>query len=78
MTTSLIHVNIRSMNSNFQKLHDLLLNCSNFFKLISVTEAWSADKDFKNNSNVLLPNFYFIHQDQKTSKKRWHSNIFKE
>ena len=26
---SLIHVNIRSMKSNFEKLHDLLLHCSN-------------------------------------------------
>ena len=57
---SLIHVNIR--NSNFEKLHHLLLNCSNSFNIICVTETWSTDKDFKNNSNFRLPNFGFIYQ----------------
>ena len=46
---SLIHVNIRSMNSNFEKLHDLLLNCLNSFNLICVTDTWSTDNDIKNN-----------------------------
>ena len=36
---SLIHVNIRSMNSNFEKVHDLLINCSNSFNIICVTES---------------------------------------
>ena len=35
----LIHVNIKSINSNLEKLHDLLLNCSNSYKIICVTEA---------------------------------------
>ena len=46
---SLIHVNIRSMNSNFEKLHDLLLNCLNSFNLICVTDTWSTDNYIKNN-----------------------------
>ena len=75
---SLIHVNIRSMNSNFEKLHDLLLNCSNSFNMICVTETWSTDNDIKNNSNFYLPNFDFIHQERKTGKREWHSNICKE
>ena len=66
---SLIHVNIRSMNSNFEKLHDLLLNCSNSFNIICVTEAWSTDKDFKDNSNFHLQNFDFISQQRETGKK---------
>ena len=48
---SLIHVNIRSMNSNLEKLHDLLLNCSNSLNIVCVTDTSSADDDFKNNSN---------------------------
>ena len=66
---SLIHVNIRSMNSNLEKLHDLFLNRSNSFNIICVTEACSTDKDFKNNSNFHLPNFYFIHKERKTDNK---------
>ena len=65
----LIHINIRSMNSNFEKFHDLLLNCSNFLNIISVTETWSTHNDIKNNSSFHLPNFDFIHRERKTSKK---------
>ena len=68
MTPPLIHVNIR-MNSNFEKLHDLLLNCSNSFNIFCVTETWSTYKDFNNNSNFHLPNFHFIHQEKKTGNK---------
>ena len=57
------------MNSNFEKLHDLLLNCSNFFNIMCVTETWSTDNDIKNNSNFHLPNFGLIHQEKKLAKK---------
>ena len=57
------------MNSNFEKLLDLLLNCSNSFNIICVTETWSTDKDFKNNSKFHLPNFDFIHQQKETDKE---------
>ena len=67
---SLIHVNIRSMNSNFEKLHDLLLNFSNSFNIICVTETSSTDNDIKNNSNFHLPSFDFIHQERKNWQKR--------
>ena len=66
---SLIHVNVRSMNSNFEKLHNLLLNWSNSFNIICVTETWSTDKGFKNNSNFHLPDFEFIHERRETGKK---------
>ena len=57
---SLIHLNIRSMDSNLDKIHNLFLNCSNSFNIICVTEAWYTDKDFKNNSNFHLPSFDFM------------------
>ena len=76
---SLIHVNIRSMNSNFEKLHDLLLNYSNSFNIICVTETCYTDIDIKNNWDFHLPNFDFAHQERKTGKKKeWRSNICKE
>ena len=74
---SFIHGNIKSMNSNFEKLHDLLLNCSNSFNIICVTKTWSTDKDFKYNYirtlriiiGFHLPNFDFTRQERKTDKK---------
>ena len=64
---ALIHVNVRSMNSNFEKL--LLLNCLNSFNIICVTKIWSTDNDIKNNLNFYLSNFAFIHQERKKKKK---------
>ena len=49
-----------------------------FFNIICVTETWSTDTDFKNNSNFHLPNFDFMHQERKTGKKGWRSSKFKE
>ena len=65
------------MNSNFEKLHDLLLNFSNSFKIICVTKTWTTDKDFKYNYirtlriiiSFHLPNFNFTRQERKTDKK---------
>ena len=65
---SQIHVNTRGMNSNFEKVHNLYLNYLISFNLIS--ETWSTDKDFVNNSDFHLPNFYFIHQERKTGRKK--------
>ena len=45
------------------------LNCSNSFNIICVTEPWSTDKDFKDNSSFHFPNFDFIHYERKTGKK---------
>lgn len=36
---SLIHLNIRSMDSTFDKMHNLFLNCSNSFKIFGITET---------------------------------------
>ena len=52
-----------------KKPHDLLLNCSNSFNIICVTEIWSTDNDIKNNSIFHLPNFDFIYQEGKTGEK---------
>ena len=57
------------MNSDFEKLHDILSNCSNYLNIICVTETWSTDKEFKDNSNFHLPNFDLIHPERKTWKK---------
>ena len=56
------------MNSNFPKLHDHLLNCSNFFKLISVTETWSADKEVKNKISFYQTFILYI-KTKKLAKK---------
>ena len=66
---SLIHVNLRIKNSNFENLHGPFLNCSNSFNIICLTETGSTDNNFKNNSNFHLPNFDLTYQERKIGKK---------
>ena len=51
------------MNSNFERLRDLLLNCSNSFNIFCVIDTWLPNKDLKHNSNVHLPGFDLINQE---------------
>lgn len=68
---SLIYVNIRrSMNFNFQKLLDFLINCLNSINLICVTGTWSTGKDCKDNLKFYSQSFDFTHQVRKTGNKR--------
>ena len=65
-----IHVNIRSMNSNFGKLRDFLITCSNSVNQICVTETWYTEKDCKKKLKFCSQRFDFIHQERKTVNKR--------
>ena len=68
---SLIYVNIRrSMNFNFQKLRDFLINCLNSINPTCVAETWSTDKNCKDNLKFYSQSFDFKHQVRKTGHKR--------
>ena len=56
---SVLHVNIRSISKNFEKLKDLLANIDFKFKIICLTETWCKDEDVKNNSLFQIPNSPF-------------------
>ena len=42
---SVLHVNIRSISKNFEKLKDLLANVNLKFKIICLKETWCKDED---------------------------------
>ena len=66
---SLLHINIRSMSKNFEKLKSLLLNMNFEFKIICLTETWCKSDDDKNNSLFQIPNYSLIHQARQDEKK---------
>ena len=41
---SLLNINIRSLYKNFEKLHDLLSDCSIDFQIVSLVETWQKDE----------------------------------
>jgi len=59
---SLIHINIPSLNNNFEKLEELLLDLGKILKLIAISETKLQTKF---NSYILRYNF--IQNDSKTN-----------
>jgi len=51
---SIMHVNIRSLNANYTKLQQLLLNLHLQFDVIVLSEIWTNNIEFMNN---ILPNY---------------------
>ena len=52
---SLLHINIRSMSKNFEKLKSLLLNMNFEFKIICLTETWCKSDDDKTTRYFKFP-----------------------
>ena len=66
---SCLHLNIRSLNANFENFKYLLQECKNPFNIVGLSETWSSNDFFQQNSNFDLPNYESIHMERKTGKK---------
>ena len=66
---SVYHINIRSLNKNFDKLLEFLSIMKNEFDIIAISETWCNDDN--NNINWLyqIPNYTPIHQIRETGNK---------
>ena len=47
---SVLHINIRSMNKNFEKLHEYLSHVKGNFSIKVLTETWCSDNKADKNS----------------------------
>ena len=66
---SVYHINIRSLNKNFDKLLEYLSTMKNEFDIIAIPETWCNDDNININSLYQIPNDTPIHQIRKTSNK---------
>ena len=66
---SLLHVNIRSINTNFENFKYMLDEFNNVFNIICLSETWSTNDDFYNNSNYHLQNYDALHFQRKSVKR---------
>lgn len=66
---SLLHLNIRSINSNFESFRESLESCNFVFNVICLSETWSNDKEFRNNSIFHLKGYKAIHYERQVSKR---------
>ena len=64
---SILHLNIRSLQKNFEKLVNFLATLSFDFKVICISETWCSSEN--NNSDLFkLPNYNSIHQTRSSRK----------
>ena len=75
---SLIHVNIKSMNSNFEKLHDILLNCSHSLNIICVTKISQIRTLRIIQFSIYRTLILCIKKKKNSQQRECPSNIFKE
>ena len=58
---SVLHLNIRSINENFENFKMFLSNLNFSFRIICFSETWWNDSNV-DNSNYELPNYISVHQ----------------
>jgi len=65
---SLIHINIRSLNANIDKLKTFLHRLNHQFGIICITESWLTNTDFLKNSNYYLAGYTGVGYERSTGK----------
>ena len=68
LSFSILHINIRSMNKNFENFKLSLSQCSQEFSMVCLTETWNSDESFQNNSNFQLPQYSSVHFGRKNKR----------
>ena len=64
---SILHLNIRSFQKNFDSLFNLLMTLKFEFKVICITETWCSDISMNHNL-FKLPQYKSVHQVRRTGK----------
>ena len=65
---SVLHLNIRSMNKNFENFKDFYASLNFNFSIVCFTETWAEDNSISKNSNFQLENYSVIHQSRENRK----------
>ena len=66
---SVYHINIRSLNKNFDKLLEFLSIMNNEFDILAISGTWCNDDNININSFYQIPNYTSIHQIGKIAIK---------
>ena len=67
---SVLHLNIRSMNKNFESFKEFYLTINFKFSIFCFSETWVGKIFFSNNSNFQLSGCEVLHQRKKTRNGR--------
>ena len=75
ISSSILHLNNRGLNKDFESLKNLLVEINFCFKVICITESWCSD-DTHTNNRYQLTNYVSIHQSRKNGKTGGGITIF--
>ena len=64
-SVSVVHLNIRSLNKNFESFAELYISLSFNFSIICFSETWSNDENLCKNSLFQLESHSFLHKNRK-------------
>ena len=65
---SVLHLNIRSMNKNFESFKEFYSKINFKFSIVCFSETWVDDISFNKNSNFQLSGYQVLHQTKKYCK----------
>ena len=65
---SILHLNIRSMNKNFESFKEFCSKIKFKFSIVCFSETWVDDIPFSKNSNFQLSGYKVLHQTRKNCK----------
>ena len=65
---SVLHLDIRSLNNNFESFAELYKSLSFKFSIICFSETWSNDENLSKNSRFQLEGYSLLHKNRKCSR----------
>ena len=66
---SVLHLNIRSINKNFESFKEFYLKINFRFSIVCFSETWIDDISFSKNSNFQLSGYQVLHETRKNRKR---------
>ena len=65
---SVVHLNIRSINKNFEVFTEFYLKLNYIFSVICFSETWASEENISKNSTFQLKNYNVFHQVRNSCK----------
>ena len=65
---SVLHLNIRSINKNFEAFTEFYSKLNHIFSAICFPQTWASEKNINKNSTYQLKNYNVIHQVRNSCK----------
>ena len=73
---SVLHLNIRSINKNFEGFSEFYSKLNHVFSVICFSETWASEENINKNSTFQLKNYNVVHQVRNLAKEEGYVYLF--